>query len=80
LAVLKNGRILGLKGKIIWDTGASYGYRSGNFIKGILQMPAPYKIENVHLVGLAVMTNKSYTGANRGFPQPSFVFCKRKIN
>ena len=79
LAASKYGRILGLKGKIIWDTGASHGYRSGNFIKGILQMPGPYKIENVHLVGLAVMTNKSYTGANRGFPQPSFVFARERL-
>jgi carbon-monoxide dehydrogenase large subunit len=61
------------------DTGFSHGYKSGNFIKEILQMPGPYKMENVHLVGLAVMTNKSYTGANRGFPQPSFVFARERL-
>lgn len=79
IAISKSGKILGLKGKVIWDTGATHGHRSGNFIKGILQMPGPYKIENFHFEGYAVFTNKSYTGANRGFPQPTFVFARERL-
>jgi len=79
LALSEDGTMLGLAGKILWDTGAEHGHSSGSLSKGMLQMAGPYKIENVSLEGLCVYTNKSLTDASRGFGQPQAVFIRERL-
>lgn len=79
LALSENGKMLGLSGRILWDTGAAHGHSSGSLSKGMLQMAGPYKIENVLLEGYCVYTNKALTDASRGFGQPQAVFIRERL-
>ncbi len=79
MAVRKDGRILGLRTKILWDTGATHGFGSSNLVKGMVQVPGPYKIENILFEGMCVYTNKSVTGPSRGFGQPQLVFARERL-
>lgn len=79
LALQKDGKMIGLRGKIIWDTGAWHGVSSGSLSKGMLQMAGPYKIENVLLEGYCVYTNKALSDASRGFGQPQTVFIRERL-
>jgi aerobic carbon-monoxide dehydrogenase large subunit len=65
----REGRLLGLRARIVADAGAySYNYASALIEPHIAArlMPGPYRIGNYAYEALAVLTNKPPTGAYRG--------------
>lgn len=79
VAVQKDGRILGWKEKVIWDSGARHGFASSNLVKACLTLAGPYKIENVLINADCVYTNKSQASANRGFGHPQTVYARERM-
>src|SRR5215218_2540968 len=77
LAARRDGTILGLKARIVVDSGAyspwpwsasmEIGIASGN-------IPGPYKIRNYQFEALSVCTNKMPIGAYRGVARPAACF------
>jgi len=68
MAAKKDGAILGLKLKIIDNTGAyTRAPEPNNIIRLFQTAVGCYKIQNIKVEAYAVMTNKCPTGANRGF-------------
>ncbi|MCS4540554.1 MAG: xanthine dehydrogenase family protein molybdopterin-binding subunit [Thaumarchaeota archaeon] len=68
VAFKKDGRVIGLKEKMIADTGAPsplIGW--GMAFVGALHIPGVYKIENVDVESLMVVTNKAPWNAYRGY-------------
>ncbi|EQD33507.1 carbon monoxide dehydrogenase large subunit, partial [mine drainage metagenome] len=78
----KSGRILGMKGKVIIDSGA-YSGGSGEFAASFvgMQMTGPYKIENAYVEAYPVFTNKVVQGPYRGAGRPeAHFFIERMID
>jgi carbon-monoxide dehydrogenase large subunit len=68
-AVDADGRLLGLRARVVGDAGAySYNYASAVIEPHIAArlMPGPYRLESYAYEALAVLTNKPPTGAYRG--------------
>jgi nicotinate dehydrogenase large molybdopterin subunit len=64
--VRKDGKLLALKGKMIFDTGpyASYGFPLA--MRAAIHATGPYEIENVEIDSYSVYTNNPIAGAMRG--------------
>ncbi len=78
----RSGRILGMKGKVIVDSGA-YSGGSGEFAARFvgMQMTGPYKIENAYVEAYPVFTNKVVQGPYRGAGRPeAHFFIERMID
>ena len=78
----KSGKILGLKGKVIVDSGA-YSGGSGEFAARFvgMQMTGPYKIDNAYVEAFPVYTNKVVQGPYRGAGRPeAHFFIERMID
>jgi carbon-monoxide dehydrogenase large subunit len=76
LAADEQGRVLGVRGRILYDSGghcSSHGIGPALFAASML--PGPYDIRNYRMEIVAVVTNKVPSGAYRGFgaPQATFV-------
>ncbi len=70
----RKGKILGLKGKLLVDSGSYSG--GGEFASWFIgmQMTGGYKIDNAYIEALAVLTNKPKMGPYRGAGRPEAHF------
>nr|WP_047167602.1 xanthine dehydrogenase family protein molybdopterin-binding subunit [Sphingomonas sp. Y57] len=75
LALSEDGRILGLKALITLDKGAEpYAASVGAAWAGAMMVTGAYRIANVHVATRVVVTNKTPTGAYRGYGTPEVNF------
>jgi CO/xanthine dehydrogenase Mo-binding subunit len=72
--VKKDGRILGRKIRLLLDGGSYCSWTSTTLGKGGILAAGPYNIENLLIEAHAVYTNKTTTGAMRGFGAPQVCF------
>ena len=80
LALRRDGTILGLRDRIVTDMG---GYvRALGFVNPSLaaaSVPGPYRIADVQIDSVAVVTNKSPTSPYRGAGQPEATFARERL-
>ena len=80
LAADRDGVILGLRDHILADHGAYLPREGvGPSIITSLMLPGPYMIRNVEITLECVLTNKTPTGALRGFGQPEACFVMERM-
>jgi CO/xanthine dehydrogenase Mo-binding subunit len=72
--VSASGRILGRKVRLVADGGAYCSWSETTIGKAVIMCAGPYLIENLDIEGCAVYTNKTMTGAMRGFGVPQSCF------
>jgi CO/xanthine dehydrogenase Mo-binding subunit len=72
--VTKEGRILARKVRLILDGGAYCSWSETTLGKACILSAGPYNIDNFHAEALVVYTNKTMTGAMRGFGAPQVCF------
>ena len=72
--VSKEGRILARQIRLVLDGGAYCSWSATTLGKACILSPGPYKIENVLAEAFVVYTNKTMTGAMRGFGAPQVCF------
>ncbi|MFZ8952327.1 MAG: xanthine dehydrogenase family protein molybdopterin-binding subunit [Gammaproteobacteria bacterium] len=72
--VNKEGKILARKIKMILDGGAYCSWTGTTIGKGSILAAGPYNIDNLQVESYAVYTNKTTTGAMRGFGAPQVCF------
>jgi carbon-monoxide dehydrogenase large subunit len=80
LALRSDGTILGLRDRIVTDMGAYV--RALGFVNPSLaaaSVPGPYRIDNVEIESLAVVTNKTPVSAYRGAGQPEATFARERL-
>jgi CO/xanthine dehydrogenase Mo-binding subunit len=70
----KAGKILARKIRLVLDGGAYCSWTGTTIGKGSILAPGPYNIDNVLVEAYAVYTNKTTTGAMRGFGAPQVCF------
>ena len=70
------GRILGVKARVVADTGAYASLGGPVLHRAVTHLGGPYIIPDIHVEGRAVYTNNPPAGAFRGFgvPQTNFAF------
>jgi CO/xanthine dehydrogenase Mo-binding subunit len=68
--VSASGQILGRKVRLVADGGAYCSWSETTIGKAVIMCAGPYMIENLDIEGCAVYTNKTMTGAMRGFGVP----------
>jgi selenium-dependent xanthine dehydrogenase len=75
------GRLVGMKARIVADTGA-YASLGGPVVqRACTHVSGPYQIPNVEINGMAVYTNNPPAGAFRGFGVPQAAFaCEMNLN
>ena len=72
--VSKSGRILARKVRLVLDGGAYCSWSDTTLGKACILSAGPYRIDNLHAEAFAVYTNKTMTGAMRGFGAPQVCF------
>jgi CO/xanthine dehydrogenase Mo-binding subunit len=72
--VTKTGRILARKVRLVLDGGAYCSWSETTLGKACILSAGPYNIDNLHAEALVVYTNKTMTGAMRGFGAPQVCF------
>jgi CO/xanthine dehydrogenase Mo-binding subunit len=72
--VTKDGKILARKIRLVLDGGAYCSWSETTLGKACILSPGPYNIENVVAEAFVVYTNKTMTGAMRGFGAPQVCF------
>ena len=72
--VTKAGKILGRKIRLVLDGGAYCSWSETTLGKACILSAGPYNIENVYAEAFVVYTNKTMTGAMRGFGAPQVCF------
>lgn len=72
--VTREGRIIARKVRLLLDGGAYCSWSATTLGKACILSAGPYRIDNVHAEALAVYTNKTMTGAMRGFGAPQVCF------
>jgi CO/xanthine dehydrogenase Mo-binding subunit len=72
--VTNDGIITARKIRLILDGGAYCSWTGTTIGKGSILAPGPYNIENILVEAYAVYTNKTTTGAMRGFGAPQVCF------
>ncbi|HSQ02675.1 MAG TPA: molybdopterin cofactor-binding domain-containing protein [Burkholderiales bacterium] len=72
--VTREGRILARKVRLVLDGGAYCSWSETTLGKACILSAGPYKIENLLVEAYAVYTNKTMTGAMRGFGAPQVCF------
>jgi aerobic carbon-monoxide dehydrogenase large subunit len=80
LALRRDGTILGLRDRIVTDMGAYV--RALGFVNPSLaaaSVPGPYRITNIHIDSVAVLTNKSPVSPYRGAGQPEATFARERL-
>jgi CO/xanthine dehydrogenase Mo-binding subunit len=70
----QSGRILARKVRLVADGGAYASWTDTTLGKATILSSGPYKIENFLVESWAVYTNKTMTGAFRGFGAPQVCF------
>src|SRR3989442_15038450 len=77
LAVDRDGRIAGLRAKVVADIGAYSIYpwtASIEIIQVVSFLPGPYRVPHYHAEAFGVATNKTPMGPYRGGGRPVSVF------
>jgi nicotinate dehydrogenase large molybdopterin subunit len=69
-----DGRLLARKVRLVLDGGAYCSWSETTLSKACILAGGPYKIDNILIEGFAVYTNKTMTGAMRGFGAPQVCF------
>ena len=69
-----DGRIVARKIRLVLDGGAYCSWTGTTIGKGSILAAGPYNIENILVEAYAVYTNKTTTGAMRGFGAPQVCF------
>jgi len=72
--VTKEGRIVARQIRLVLDGGAYCSWSATTLGKACILSPGPYKIDNVLTEAFVVYTNKTMTGAMRGFGAPQVCF------
>jgi CO/xanthine dehydrogenase Mo-binding subunit len=72
--VSNKGRILARQIRLVLDGGAYCSWSATTLGKACILSPGPYKIDNVVAEAFVVYTNKTMTGAMRGFGAPQVCF------
>lgn len=75
LGATADGRILGLRGRLLFDAGATSGNHGiGTAVYAATMLPGPYRLEHYRLDITATLTNKAPAAAYRGFGAPEAAF------
>jgi carbon-monoxide dehydrogenase large subunit len=75
LAADADGRMLALRGRLLFDAGAWAGnHGAGTAVYSGLMLPGPYALEHYRLDLLALATNRPPTAAYRGYGGPEAAF------
>ena len=75
LAADDDGRLLALRGRLLYDAGARSGnHGAGTAVYASLILPGPYVLERYRLETLAVVTNAPPSAAYRGYGSPEATF------
>jgi carbon-monoxide dehydrogenase large subunit len=80
LALRRDGTIVGLRDRIVTDMGAYV--RALGFVNPSLaaaSVPGPYRISNIQIDSVAVVTNKSPQSPYRGAGQPESTFARERL-
>jgi CO/xanthine dehydrogenase Mo-binding subunit len=72
--VSKEGKILGRQIRLVLDGGAYCSWSETTLGKACILSAGPYKIDNLYAEAFVVYTNKTMTGAMRGFGAPQVCF------
>jgi nicotinate dehydrogenase large molybdopterin subunit len=72
--VTNKGKILGRKIRLVLDGGAYCSWSETTLGKACILSAGPYNIDNVEAEAFVVYTNKTMTGAMRGFGAPQVCF------
>jgi CO/xanthine dehydrogenase Mo-binding subunit len=72
--VTKDGRIQARKIRLVLDGGAYCSWSETTLSKACILSAGPYNIENIYAEAYVVYTNKTMTGAMRGFGAPQVCF------
>ena len=72
--VTKQGKILARQIRLVLDGGAYCSWSETTLGKACILSAGPYKIDNLHAEAFVVYTNKTMTGAMRGFGAPQVCF------
>ena len=72
--VSKEGKILGRVVRLVTDGGAYCSWTETTLGKASILSAGPYNIDNLLVEAYAVYTNKTTTGAMRGFGAPQVCF------
>lgn len=72
--VRSDGRILAREVRLVLDGGAYCSWSETTLAKACILSPGPYRIDHLRAEAFAVYTNKTMTGAMRGFGAPQVCF------
>ncbi|MFL9823718.1 xanthine dehydrogenase family protein molybdopterin-binding subunit [Rhodoplanes sp. SY1] len=72
--VTKEGKIIARQIRMVLDGGAYCSFSETTLGKASILAPGPYQIENIHVEGCVVYTNKTTSGSMRGFGAPQVCF------
>jgi CO/xanthine dehydrogenase Mo-binding subunit len=72
--VARSGHILGRRVRLVLDGGAYCSWSETALGKAAILSAGPYKIDNLEVEARAVYTNKTMTGAMRGFGAPQVCY------
>ncbi|MCK5552262.1 MAG: xanthine dehydrogenase family protein [Deltaproteobacteria bacterium] len=72
--VQKNGQLTALEAKLVSDAGAYVYLSPWVLITAMVNAAGPYRIPHVKVDGYTVLTNNTFTSANRGFGVPQVCF------
>lgn len=72
--VNRDGRILARKVRLVLDGGAYCSWSETTLGKAAILSVGPYNIDHIHVEACVVYTNKTMTGAMRGFGAPQVCF------
>jgi len=72
--VKRSGKIIARKVRLVLDGGAYCSWTETTLGKAAILSAGPYNMENIHVEAFAVYTNKTMTGAMRGFGAPQVCF------
>jgi CO/xanthine dehydrogenase Mo-binding subunit len=72
--VSKDGRIVARKVRLVLDGGAYCSWSETTLGKACILSAGPYRIDHLHVEAYVVYTNKTMTGAMRGFGAPQVCF------
>jgi len=72
--VKKNGQLTALQARIVSDAGAYVYLSPWVLLYSMVDAAGPYRIPHVKVDGYTVLTNNTFTSANRGFGAPQVCF------
>ncbi|MDI7260061.1 MAG: xanthine dehydrogenase family protein molybdopterin-binding subunit [Thermodesulfobacteriota bacterium] len=70
----KDGRLVALQAKLVSDAGAYVYLSPWVLLYSMVNAAGPYRIPHVRVDGYTVLTNNTFTSANRGFGAPQVCF------